>query len=868
MFHLHTLGRIALVHTDDPDRPLLAEAKPLAVLAVLAAEGPRRAEQVAELVWPEAPRERADASLRQALYRLSQVAGVPLVRRRIATLELDAEHLTTDIAAFRVALENRDWTAAIDLCRGHFLGGYEAGQDRRFVQWAEGVDDWVRVNLEGAFVEAVEEAMRAGNTGSALALARDFATRFRLHPPAVHALALAMRAAGDPSGALTELRLFEERLRQDAGEALPENLMVLLRELDGEIRAGLEEAGSEAAANGRGRGTSRKRLLVTAGLVSVATVGAIGLGLANNATRVEPVVIPAFTAQGAARVTLSAAGLALDQVRTDARPEVRSADGSRALAVVTPGGIDTDLVLPDGTRRRILSAPADEVPVDWSPDGRYLLIWETHLLPEPPGYHKRVDVWDRETGENRVLFDHPVEDAAGQAVWSPDGARIALDVEVGEKPRALVVVDTTGRVLSRIGDDDLQAGSPAWSPDGERLAFTGTRGGDTDVYVADWTGLHLRRVAATPASEQTPVWLSDEHVAALTFGPDPRLVIRSVRRPEAVSLPLESVRRLPASEVDAWPDDAAARVSRLLGAIEAQQQVATAAVWLEKLALQRPSPRVSPGEYVTFRLTGTDPRGRTTTLLPPDATWSTTDSSSVQPLGHGSFRFNTPGEFQVRASMPGWEGDSVVVAVAVPRIRPVPVLFHEDWRSPRWVDRWLPFGDPHPAVTGTGAPRGGTFDSRGDENLWSGAVSSDTFPLADGLTVEAWGRAAFTGEPFQSLEIGITDAAAALDAVFGPARSDGVFSVDLSGTTSKVSNNVDAGTVPLPEGMEHWHLYAVQVQPDGTGAFLVDGRVHVRYRIQTPLPSGGRVLLAGRSLTTTVLHGPVTVYRGPRYAID
>lgn len=868
MFHLYTLGRIALVHTEDPDRPLLAEAKPLAVLAVLAVEGPKRAEQVAELVWPEAPKDRADASLRQALYRLSKVAGVPLVRRSAAALDLDADHLTTDIAAFRVALGDRDWTTAIDLCRGHFLGGYETGRDRRFVQWAEGVDDWVRVNLEGAFVEAVEEAMRAGNTGAALTLARDFAARFRLHPPAAHALALALRGAGDASGALTELRLFEQRLRQEADEALPENLTVLLRELDGELRVGLVEAG-EAAANGRGhgRGTTRRRALVAAGLVSVAMVTALGLGLANNAARLEPLVIPAFTAQGAARVTLSAAGLALEQVRTDAWPEVRSPDGWRALGVITPGGVDTDLVLPDGTRRRILSAPADEVPVDWSPDGRYLLILETHLLPHPPGYHKRLDVWDRETGESRVLFDYPVEDAAGRGVWSPDGARIALDVELGEEPRALVVIDTTGRVLSRIGDDDLKPSSPAWSPDGERLAFTGSRGGDVDVYVADWTGRHLRRLAATTASEQTPVWLSNEHVVALTFGPDPRLVIRSIRRPEAVSLPLESVRRLPASELDAWPDDAAARVSRLLSAIEVQQQVATAAVWLEKLALQGPPPRVSPGEYVTFRLTGSDPRGRSTTLLPPEATWSTTDSSSVQPLGHGSFRFTTPGEFQVRASVPGWEGDSVVVAVAVPRIRPAPILFQEDWRRPRWMDRWRCFGDPLPAVTDNGGP-GGAFDNRGDENLWSGAVSSETFPLADGLTVEVWGRAAFTGEPFQSLEIGITDAAPVLDPVFGPTPSGSVFTVDLSGTTGNVTSNVDPAKVPLPEGMDDWHLYAVQVQPDGTAALLVDGRVHVRYRLQTPLPSSGRVLLAGRSLTTTVLHGPVTVYSGPRYAID
>lgn len=228
---------------------VLADAKPLAVLAVLAAEGPRRPERVTELLWPEAERDRAAASLRQALYTLSQAAGVPLVDRSNGLLALDLDALYVDLLDFREAIEDEDYEWAVKVHGGHFLGGYEAVQDRRFVQWAEGVDDWVEVQLQRAYDHAVEAAFRAEDTDRAVKLAEGFRARFPLVTQAVDCLVIALRAAGRLRAAIAEIRLFEQRLEQELDEPLPEELADFRAVLEAELHEGLDELGQEAAAS-------------------------------------------------------------------------------------------------------------------------------------------------------------------------------------------------------------------------------------------------------------------------------------------------------------------------------------------------------------------------------------------------------------------------------------------------------------------------------------------------------------------------------------------------------------------------------------------------------------------------------------------
>jgi len=55
----------------------------------------------------------------------------------------------------------------------------------------------------------------------------------------------------------------------------------------------------------------------------------------------------------------------------------------------------------------------------------------------------------------------------------------------------------------RFGGTNL---SPAWAPDGTRIAFSSSRSGDPELYVADATGSNLKRATAYNGPDVSPTW--------------------------------------------------------------------------------------------------------------------------------------------------------------------------------------------------------------------------------------------------------------------------------------------------------------------------------------------------------------------------
>jgi Tol biopolymer transport system component len=194
-------------------------------------------------------------------------------------------------------------------------------------------------------------------------------------------------------------------------------------------------------------------------------------------------------ARGRARADvymMNADGTGQRRVVTDAASPSWSPDG-RSLSFVRGGDIWTTAI--DGSDPTQLTAgPEVDSAPDWSPRGDEVAFSrdpdratsEIYAVNVGTGAVRRVT---SESTHNVGCFGH----SAWAPVWSPDGGRLAYEVERGGSPTCTssrghdvaihtIASDGTGR--SRVTDGGYQdaigddgALTPTWSPDGARVAF-------------------------------------------------------------------------------------------------------------------------------------------------------------------------------------------------------------------------------------------------------------------------------------------------------------------------------------------------------------------------------------------------------------
>jgi TolB protein len=111
----------------------------------------------------------------------------------------------------------------------------------------------------------------------------------------------------------------------------------------------------------------------------------------------------------------------------------------------------------------------------------------------------------------RVQVDPPGE--ANHPSWSPDGSKLAFDVEEGGDTE-IYVVDADGSNLSKLTSTDGWNFLPAWSPDGSRIAYVHASKSNHDIWLMDADGSNPVRLTRDPDFDLNPTWSPDASMLA------------------------------------------------------------------------------------------------------------------------------------------------------------------------------------------------------------------------------------------------------------------------------------------------------------------------------------------------------------------
>ena len=145
-----------------------------------------------------------------------------------------------------------------------------------------------------------------------------------------------------------------------------------------------------------------------------------------------------------------------------------------------------------------------------SPDGQLLVF-----MSERDGHAVDVFLADASTGEVLRTLVKTATDPHFDALqfiesagaWDSTSHRFVLATVSDGRPLLTLFDMPSGRVVRRIAVPEVdQIFTPAWSPDGARIAFSGMKGGVTDIYTIELSGGEVRALTSDLYSDLQPAW--------------------------------------------------------------------------------------------------------------------------------------------------------------------------------------------------------------------------------------------------------------------------------------------------------------------------------------------------------------------------
>lgn len=122
--------------------------------------------------------------------------------------------------------------------------------------------------------------------------------------------------------------------------------------------------------------------------------------------------------------------------------------------------------------------------LDWSPDGRYLVIDDAAAPRQALGIY----LVSLETGEKKQLTHPPSDEIIGDVDprFSPDGTTVSFIRAFHRTRLDLFAVARLGGAPLQLTSDGKQITSQDWSSDGKRLIFSSDRSGEFRLWVLDY----------------------------------------------------------------------------------------------------------------------------------------------------------------------------------------------------------------------------------------------------------------------------------------------------------------------------------------------------------------------------------------------
>jgi hypothetical protein len=522
------------------------------------------------------------------------------------------------------------------------------------------------------------------------------------------------------------------------------------------------------------------------------------------------------------------------------------------------------------------------------------LFSEWVLSRSDTGSNGPTELFLRAGGKDRILSPAAGDDV--NPVWSPDGSAVVFTTTRypdGGGTFDLAIYDvTTGQLRRLTATADIES-SPKWSPDGTRIAFarrTVTPGPDQFCWIAfDGTSERCMQVT-TGQFRDVAGWINSDEILVVTDGPQTgrsnlhRLDLRNgatvelgFEREDEIDLSpdgqwVAGLYRLPTKQrrLFAFPIDQPARSRAvLLGQAEVLSWYWRGSIrrpWLAKLRIYPDRDTVFAPTPVQFAVEGESSTGGAIDVPQAVVRWTSSDDGVASIDSNGRLEPRHDGAVTITASAGGWRRATINLKIVSGATQ---VVMNESW-SAGWLARWEPYGYP-PAKLAVSADGKPGLLVNGDSNDTSGAFSRTTFDPGHGLALEALVTTPVTRSWWQKLSIGVmTLSEKAWDGgnrvgggcTFQYPAQEGGNGLKMAG----MGGSVAAIDPILASG--RWYRVRVQLFPDGTCGFAINGRFLYRGTGRQPVNARYSVRLGGQTYHSLLLVGPLTVWEGVPGGVD